>query len=113
MLPEAEQKLRAGGLDPERIETPEGTAFRLEDIPPSMKTPGVSRAEAEGFLVVADRAAAESLGRVVESGSIEVDGSHLPLHRCVPHPGLARVGERIPEGRDNLARRGAWFKKRH
>ena len=110
MQPDIEDVLRSAGLDPERIETPSGIAYRVRRIPRSVRTTGVSRTGS--LFVIAERPAAECIGSIVETGSIELAGTEMPLHRCATVPSLRRVDKRIPEGEGNLARRGDWFRKR-
>jgi hypothetical protein len=111
MEPDWEPRLRAAGLDPERVETASGPAYRVRDIPASVPVTGVSRTGS--LFVIGGRPAAESIASVLESGSIEVGDGVLPIHRCAPGPSLRRVEARVPEGEGNLRRRGEWFRKRH
>lgn len=105
-----EEALRAAGLAPEHLDTRDGPAYRVGKIPRSVRTTGVSRTGE--FFLIAERSAAEAIATILESGSILVAGTELPLHRCAPAPALRRVEERIPEGPGNLGRRADWFKKR-
>lgn len=111
MQPDVEERLRAAGLDAERVDTASGPAYRVRKIPASVRVRGVSLRGS--FFVIGELSAAESMASVVESGSIEIGGTDLPLHRCAAGPSLRRVQARVPEGEGNLRRRGEWFRKRH
>jgi hypothetical protein len=111
-----EERLRAAGASPERVESAGTTALVLAVLPPGIRTRGIT--SSDGFFLVTARRAGDILAAcapgatIVESGALLLEGVEIPVHRCMPAPGLRPHGEKIPEGPGNLKRRAGWFRKR-
>lgn len=112
--PEIEAALRAAGIEPERVETPDGEVYVVSKLAPAIELRGLrTRSAAKtGRFVIGAAAAARHVGAIVASGVVSLAGTSVDVHRCAEPAPLRGLGRRIPEGPGNLARRAEWFQKR-